>query len=196
MPQYQFPVFSCFCVSEKLHRKYSRNWSKQVPEVLFFPEEYRRPNKSQRGARGRPHNRGARPSPWPRPPVVRSPWSPPDDAPSPIRSLPTENPRGIGNFLERVPQLRRHHRWISGDRILYFGTLSRRESAPRANFIGLHRHLYHLHQPCCLLWWGGSSSPPGLRALPVAMWFTSLFHDVIFIWSWALYLVKLVDVII
>jgi hypothetical protein len=27
---------------------------------------------------------------------------------------------------------------------------------------------------------GGSSSSPGLRALPVAMWFTSLSHDVIF----------------
>jgi hypothetical protein len=28
------------------------------------------------------------------------------------------------------------------------------------------------------------------------MWFTSLSHDVIFKWSWALYLVELVDVII
>jgi hypothetical protein len=27
---------------------------------------------------------------------------------------------------------------------------------------------------------GGSSSPLGLRALPIAMWFTSLSHDVIF----------------
>jgi hypothetical protein len=28
------------------------------------------------------------------------------------------------------------------------------------------------------------------------MWFTSLSHDVIFMWLWALYLVELVDVII
>jgi hypothetical protein len=28
------------------------------------------------------------------------------------------------------------------------------------------------------------------------MWFTSLSHDVIFMWSWALYLVELVDTII
>jgi hypothetical protein len=28
------------------------------------------------------------------------------------------------------------------------------------------------------------------------MWFTSLSHDVIFMWSWALYLVELVDIII
>jgi hypothetical protein len=36
MPQCQFPVFCCFCVSEKLHRKYSRNWTKQKPKFLFF----------------------------------------------------------------------------------------------------------------------------------------------------------------
>jgi hypothetical protein len=76
----------------------------------FFLEEYRRPNESWRGARGWPHNEGAQPRPWPRPPIVRSPWSPPDDAPSPIRSLGTENTRGIGKFPERVPQLRRRRR--------------------------------------------------------------------------------------
>jgi hypothetical protein len=52
----------------------------------------------------------------------------------------------------------------------------------------------HLHRCCELLWWGGSSSPPGLRALPVAMWFIYLSHGVIFMWSWAFYLVELVDV--
>jgi hypothetical protein len=62
---------------------------------------------------------------------------------------------------------------------------------PRSHLHRLHRHL---HRRCCLLWWGGSSSPPGLRALLVAMWFISLSHGVIFMWSWALYLVELVDV--
>jgi hypothetical protein len=37
MPQFQFPVFCYFCVSQKLHRKYSRNWTKQKPKFLFFP---------------------------------------------------------------------------------------------------------------------------------------------------------------
>jgi hypothetical protein len=36
MPQCQFPDFYYFCVSEKLHRKYSRNWTKQKPNLLFF----------------------------------------------------------------------------------------------------------------------------------------------------------------
>jgi hypothetical protein len=33
--------------------------------------------------------------------VVRSPWSTSDDAPSPIRSLSTENPKTIGVFPEQ-----------------------------------------------------------------------------------------------
>jgi hypothetical protein len=40
MPQCQFPVFCCFCVSEKLHRKYSRNWTKQKPNLLFFQKHH------------------------------------------------------------------------------------------------------------------------------------------------------------
>jgi hypothetical protein len=55
--------------------------------------------------------------------VVRCPWSPPDDAPSPIKSLPTENPKIIGIFPRTVPQLRRRRRQISGDRSLCSGTL-------------------------------------------------------------------------
>jgi hypothetical protein len=37
MPQCQFSIFCYFCVSEKLHMKYSRNWTKQKPKFLFFP---------------------------------------------------------------------------------------------------------------------------------------------------------------
>ena len=101
MPQCQFPVFCCFCVSEKLHRKYFQNWTKQVQELLFFPDEGRGPKESRRGARGQPHTRAAQPRPWPRPLCVRRPWQPPNDAPLPISILPTENPRGVGNFPEQ-----------------------------------------------------------------------------------------------
>ena len=158
MPQCQFPIFCCFCVSEKLHRKYSWNWTKQVPELLFFPDEGRGPKESRRGARGQPHTRAARPSPWPRPLCVRSPWQPPDDAPTPIKSLPTENPKTMGEISRTVPQRRRRRSQILGDRSLYSGTLPGRGSAPGAISIGLHRRLHrlhrphrHLHQPCCLL---------------------------------------------
>ena len=158
MPQCQFPIFCCFCVSEKLHRKYSQNWTKQVPEVLFFPEASRHPKKYRRGATRAPDTCLARPAAWPRGARVWAPGPPPDIAPSPIRSLGTENPRGFGNFPETVPQLRRRRRRISGDRSLCSGTLPGRGSAPGAISIGLHRRLRrlhrphrHLHQPCCLL---------------------------------------------
>jgi hypothetical protein len=137
--------FLLFCVSEKLHRKYSRNWTKQRLKLLFFPDEGRGPKESRRGARGHPHHQGARPRPWPRPPVVRPPWSTPDDAPSPIKSLPTENPKTIGIFPRRVPQRRRRRRQISRDRSLYSDTLLGWGSAPGAISIGLHRRLRRLH---------------------------------------------------
>jgi hypothetical protein len=35
MPQCQFPVICYFCVSEKLYRKYSRNWTKQKLKSLI-----------------------------------------------------------------------------------------------------------------------------------------------------------------
>jgi hypothetical protein len=39
MPQCQFPIFCCFCVLEKLQRKYSRNWTKQKPKSLITRHE-------------------------------------------------------------------------------------------------------------------------------------------------------------
>jgi hypothetical protein len=56
------PYFLLFCVSEKLHMKYSRNWTKQKPKFLFFPDTRRSPKQRQRGTRGQPHHRVARPA--------------------------------------------------------------------------------------------------------------------------------------
>ena len=42
------PVFCCFCISEKLYNKYSRNCTGQNPSVLFLRNEAR----ARRGARG------------------------------------------------------------------------------------------------------------------------------------------------
>jgi hypothetical protein len=92
--------FLLFCVSEKLHKKYSRNWTKQVPEVLFFPEASRDPKRRRRGATGHPHTRAARPGPWPRPLCVRMHGSTSDDAPSPIKTPQREKPKSPINFPE------------------------------------------------------------------------------------------------
>jgi hypothetical protein len=113
MPQCQFPVFCCFCVSEKLHRKYSRNWTKQKPNISIFNEASRRPKRRRRGARGQPHHQGARPSPWPRCPMVRAPWSTSDAAPLPIKTPQQEKPKDPINFLETHRDPPRVHRAAS-----------------------------------------------------------------------------------
>jgi hypothetical protein len=92
--------FCYFCVSEVIHRKYSWNWMKQVPKVLFCPEAFRDPKRSRSGATRGPHTRLAWPRPWPRRPGVRPPGSTPDDAPSPIKTPRREKPKYTINFLE------------------------------------------------------------------------------------------------
>jgi hypothetical protein len=100
MPQCQFPVFCCFCVSEKLHRKYSRIWTKQKPNIQKLTEASRGPKRRWRGATSQPHSRAAWSRPWPSPLCVRPPWSTSDDAPSPIKTPRREKPKYPINFLE------------------------------------------------------------------------------------------------
>jgi hypothetical protein len=100
MPQCQFPIFCCLCVSEKLHRKYSWNWTKQKPNIQKFTEASREPKRRQSGAIGCPHNRVAWPRARLRPLCVRPPWSTSDDAPSPIKTPRREKPKYPITFLE------------------------------------------------------------------------------------------------
>jgi hypothetical protein len=100
MPQCQFPIFCYFCVSEKLHKKYSRNWTKQKQNIQKFTEASRGPKRRLRGAMSRPHNREARPRPWPRPLCVRPPRSTSNAAPSPIKTPRWEKPKYPINFPE------------------------------------------------------------------------------------------------
>jgi hypothetical protein len=100
MPQCQFPVFYCFSISEKLHRKYSQNWMKQKPNVQIFTEASREPKRRRKGTTGRPHHQGARPAPGPCRPVVWAPWSTSDAVPSPIKTPRWEKPKPPMTFLE------------------------------------------------------------------------------------------------
>jgi hypothetical protein len=94
------PCFLLFCVSEKLHRKYSRNWTKQKPNLLLFNEASRRPKRRRGGTTGWPHHRAARLAPGLRPLVVRPPWLTSDAAPSPIKTPRREKPKYPINFPE------------------------------------------------------------------------------------------------
>jgi hypothetical protein len=92
--------FAVFGVSEKFNRKYSRNWTKQKPDLLLFNEASRRPKRRWMGATGQPHNRAAPPSPWSCPLCVRPPWSTSDAASSPIKTPRQEKPKHPINFPE------------------------------------------------------------------------------------------------
>jgi hypothetical protein len=100
MPQCQFPVFCCFFVSEKLHRKYYRNWTKQKPDVQIFTEASRESKRRRKGATWRPHHQGVWPNPGPRRPMVWAPWSTSDAAPSPIKTPRREKPKHTITFQE------------------------------------------------------------------------------------------------
>jgi hypothetical protein len=100
MPQCQFPVFCYFCVSEKLHRKYSQNWTKQKPNIQKFTKASREPKRRWSGATRGPHNRAARPRARPHPLCVWPPRSTSDNAPSPIEIPRREKPKHPITFPE------------------------------------------------------------------------------------------------
>jgi hypothetical protein len=56
------------------------------------------------GARGQPHHRVARATPWPRHQVVWNPGPPPNIALPPINSLRRENPKGTNTFPWNILQ--------------------------------------------------------------------------------------------
>jgi hypothetical protein len=137
MPQCQFPVFCCFCVPEKLHRKYSRNWTKQKPNVQKFIEASREPKRRWSGAMRGPHNRAAWPRAWLHPLCVWTPRSPSDDAPSPIKTPRWEKPKHPITFPETYrdppPSLTRDREGLEA----LSGTLPKRGITTRGL---LHRH--------------------------------------------------------
>jgi hypothetical protein len=94
------PVFYYFYVSEMLHRKYSRNWTKQKSDVQIFHGASIRPKRRRSRARGRPHHRAARPRASPRPLVVWAPWSTSDAVPSPIKTPRRKKPKHPITFSE------------------------------------------------------------------------------------------------
>jgi hypothetical protein len=107
MPQCQFSVFCYFCVSENLHRKYSRNWTKQKPDVQIFHGASRTPKRRRSRTRGWPHHQGVRPTPGLHRPMVWAPWSTSDAASSPIKTPRREKPKDPITFPEYIAIRRR-----------------------------------------------------------------------------------------
>ena len=96
--------FLLFLVSEILHRKYSRNLTKQKSRVLFSTELSRRPKEIRSGATRRPHHRAARPRRGLRRPMGWGPRASPDSALPPIYSLRRENPITERHDMRKFPE--------------------------------------------------------------------------------------------
>jgi hypothetical protein len=134
MPQCQFPIFCYFCVLEKLHEKYSQNWTKQKPKFLF-PDTRRIPKQRRRGARGRPCHAVVQATPRLCQAMGWAPSPSPDIALPPIYSPRRENPKAQTLFQKtycKPPPSSTRDR--EGPEALP-GTLPERESPPKAFFI-------------------------------------------------------------
>jgi hypothetical protein len=73
-------------------------------EPPIFLDTRLSPKMRQRGARGRPHSRAARPSPGPCHQGVRPPGPPPDATLLPIYSPRREKPKDLINFPQNILQ--------------------------------------------------------------------------------------------
>jgi hypothetical protein len=102
VPVSYFMLFLCF---RKVTHEIFLELDETKAERPIFTEASRRPKMRRRGARGQPHHQGARPSPWPCPPVVRPPGPPPDAAPSPVKSPRWEKPKGRISFSQNILQV-------------------------------------------------------------------------------------------
>jgi hypothetical protein len=120
-------LFFCyFCVLEKLHRKYSQNWTKQKPEVQIFTGASRTPKERRRGATSGRHHQGARPRAGPRLPMVSPTRATSDDAPSPIKTPRRGKPKHPITFPEYIViRRRRRPKYPEGPEVLP-GTLPER----------------------------------------------------------------------
>jgi hypothetical protein len=87
--------FLLFFYSRFLPKEIFSELDETKPEVPIFLSCTRSPKQRRRGARGWPHHRVARVTPWPRHQVVWAPWPPSDITLPPINSLRRENPKGI-----------------------------------------------------------------------------------------------------
>jgi hypothetical protein len=129
------PCFCYICVSEKLHRKYSRNWTKQKPKFLFFPER----DGVQSRDRGVPG--GGRTTPWRGPPLATPGcgvvhWPTPFRRPSAYIFPSTRKPKRPDQFSTK-PTVSCHHRQREIGRVqkLFPAPCRRGESPPEAFFI-------------------------------------------------------------
>jgi hypothetical protein len=98
------PCFLLFLCFRKVTQEIFSELDETKAEPPIFTESSRRPKMRRRGAKSQAHHRGARPSPWPRHPMVRPSGPSPDAAISPIKSPRREKPKGRITFPRNILQ--------------------------------------------------------------------------------------------
>jgi hypothetical protein len=99
------PYFLLFLCFRKVTQEILSELDETKAEPPIFTEASRRPKMRQRGARRQAHHGGARPSPWPRHPMVRPADTTSDDALSPIKSPRWEKSKGRITFSRNILQV-------------------------------------------------------------------------------------------
>ena len=96
------PVFCCFCISEKLVRKYSRNWTKLHGRTYFIRIHMESKGVTKRSQEGPTRTQGAGPPavPWAR----VGPRGSPAAALSPTYSPRCKNPKCLSHYPRKVPE--------------------------------------------------------------------------------------------
>jgi hypothetical protein len=95
-------LFSTVLCSRKVTQEIFSELDETKAEPPIFTEALQRPKMRRRGARSQAHHQGARPSPWPRRPMVRLAGPTSDDALSPISSPRREKPKGWISFPQNI----------------------------------------------------------------------------------------------
>jgi hypothetical protein len=98
------PCFLLFLCFRKVTQIIFSELDETKAEPPIFTEASRRPKMRRRGAKSQAHHQGARPSPWPRCPMVRPAGPTSDDALLPISSPRREKPKGRISFPQNILQ--------------------------------------------------------------------------------------------
>jgi hypothetical protein len=97
------PCFLLFLCFRKATQKIFSELNKMKTKTPILPGGRMRTKREPEAVQRAPSPLGGAAQALAVPTCGEPPWSTPDDVPSPIKSLPTENPRGIGVFPRIVP---------------------------------------------------------------------------------------------
>jgi hypothetical protein len=86
-------LFSAIFVFQKSYTWNILGIGRNKRRTSYFYRSFAKTEDETEGGQGPATPQGARPSPWPRPPMVSPPGPPPNDAPSPIKSPRREKPK-------------------------------------------------------------------------------------------------------